>query len=64
MGIEVSGIFGLIVLVADIYAIVKTLDSSASTGRKVIWVLVVIILPVLGFILWLLFGPSSKRSKA
>ena len=31
MGMEV-GFFGLLVLIADIYAIIKTLDSGASTG--------------------------------
>lgn len=61
MGIEVGGIFGLIILIADIYAIVKTVGSSASTGKKVIWILLILILPVVGFLLWLLFGPSDKR---
>ena len=49
--------FGIIILILDIWAIVQTLQSSASTGTKVIWTLVLIFLPVLGFILWLLFGP-------
>lgn len=37
MGIHVSGIFGLVILIADIWAIVKTLGSTASTGMKVFW---------------------------
>lgn len=60
-GSSYSGIFGLIVLVADVYAIVKTVQSNASTGAKVLWIVVILLLPVLGFILWLLFGPSSRR---
>jgi hypothetical protein len=52
-------IFGLIVLIADIYAIYHTLVSSASTGKKVIWVLAILILPVIGFIAWLIFGPRK-----
>jgi hypothetical protein len=60
-GSSYSGIFGLIVLIADVYAIVKTVQSGASTGAKVFWVVVILLLPVLGFILWLLFGPSSRR---
>lgn len=60
MGIEVTGLFSLLVLAADIYAIVKTLDSRASTGRKVLWVLIILVLPLLGFILWLLAGPRGK----
>ena len=58
MGIEVSGLFGLIILVADIWAIVKIFQSTASTGAKVIWIVLILLLPVLGLILWLLFGPG------
>ncbi|WP_417525493.1 PLD nuclease N-terminal domain-containing protein [Marinovum sp.] len=56
------GLFGLIILIADIYAIYKTLTSSASTGAKVIWTLVILILPVLGFIAWLLMGPKGRTA--
>jgi hypothetical protein len=58
MGIEVSGLLGLVILALDIYAIVKTLGSSASTGTKVLWILVILLLPVLGLILWALLGPK------
>lgn len=58
MGIEVSGFFGLILLICVIYAVVKTVQSGAGTGAKVIWILVLLLLPFLGFILWLLFGPK------
>jgi hypothetical protein len=58
MGIEVGGILGLIVLVLNIWAIVKTVQSGASTGAKVLWILVVLIFPVVGFLAWLLFGPK------
>jgi len=56
-GIEVTGIFGLLLLIADVYAIVKTVQSGATTGAKVFWVVFIVILPLLGFIIWLLFGP-------
>jgi hypothetical protein len=59
MGIEFGGILGLIVLIADIWAIVSTIGSRASTGAKVLWVLLILILPVIGFIIWLLAGPRS-----
>lgn len=58
MGIEVGGFFGLLILVADIWAIVKILQSGASTGEKVLWIALIVILPVLGLILWLIFGPG------
>ena len=53
-------IFGLIVLVLDIWAIVNIVGSTASTGAKVLWVLLIIILPVIGFIIWLVAGPRSS----
>lgn len=59
MGFEVSGIGGLIVLVLDVYAIVKIMGSNASTGAKVGWTVAVLLLPILGVILWFLFGPKS-----
>lgn len=60
MDIQVGGLFGLIILIADIWAIIKTVDSGASTGTKVVWVVVILLLPVLGLILWLLFGPGRR----
>ena len=58
MSSEVGGLLGLVILVLDIYAIVKIVGSAASTGAKIIWVIVILIFPVLGFILWLIFGPK------
>ncbi|MBL28615.1 MAG: hypothetical protein CMM50_13800 [Rhodospirillaceae bacterium] len=57
MGIEIGGIFGLLLLIGDVYAIVKTVGSNASTGGKVFWVVLILLLPFLGFILWLFLGP-------
>jgi hypothetical protein len=60
MRINVTGIGGLILLALDIWAIVSVIGSDATTGRKVIWVLVILLLPLLGFIAWLIFGPRSR----
>jgi hypothetical protein len=57
-----EGFGGLIVLIADVYAIVNILQSGKGTGDKVIWTVVVILLPVLGFILWFFFGPRTGRT--
>ena len=58
-----GGLFGLVVLVLDIWAIISVAGSNASTGSKVIWVLVILFLPVLGFIAWWLFGPKSGDAR-
>ena len=60
MGIEVGGILGLIVLIADIWAIVKTFESHSSTGSKVLWIVLILFLPVLGLIIWLIAGPRRQ----
>jgi hypothetical protein len=57
--VEVTGFFGFLLLVLIVYAVVKTVQSDASTLGKVIWVVLLLMLPVLGFILWLLFGPKG-----
>ena len=57
-------IFGLIVLALDIWAIVNVIGSTASTGAKVLWTLLIIILPVVGFIIWFFAGPRSRTSTA
>ena len=56
------GLWGILVLIADIWAIVNIFQSSASTGKKVLWTLIVIVLPVLGFLLWLFLGPRTGKS--
>ena len=59
MGIEVGGLIGLIILIADIWAIINVLGSPASTGSKVLWVLIILLLPVIGLIAWLIMGPRK-----
>jgi len=56
---EALGCGGLIVLILAIYAIVNVLNSRADTGTKVLWSVVIFFLPLLGFLLWLLFGPKK-----
>ena len=61
MHFHYQGLWGLIVLAADIWAIINVIQSSASTQAKVLWTLLVLVLPVLGFIIWLLAGPKTSR---
>jgi hypothetical protein len=57
-----GGIVGLLVLAGDIWAIINVLQSSASNGKKLIWILVVLLLPLLGLILWFLLGPRDRKA--
>jgi len=54
-----SNILGLLVLVADIWAIIKIVQGRASTGTKVLWVILVLVLPIIGLILWWFMGPKK-----
>ncbi len=57
-----GSLWGVIVLIADIWAIVNVLQSGADTGKKVLWTVIVILLPVLGFVLWYFMGPRTGKS--
>ena len=58
---EFTGLFGFLLLVVDIWAIISVVNSRAGTGAKVIWVLLILFLPFLGFVAWFLFGPKAGR---
>jgi len=51
-----GGVFGLIVLVLDIIAILDVLKSSMDSGKKALWVILILILPVVGMVLYFLMS--------
>lgn len=53
------GLLGIIVLILDLWAIISIVTSGRSVGAKVLWCLLVIILPIIGFIIWLIAGPRA-----
>ena len=59
--LEIGGIGGLIVLVLDVWALVSIVGSHNSTGSKVLWSLLVILLPIIGFLIWLVAGPRAAQ---
>lgn len=60
--VEAYGIGGFILLVLNVWAIISILGSAASTGGKVAWTLLILLLPVLGFIIWLIAGPRGRKA--
>lgn len=60
MGIEI-GLFGLLILALDVWAIIRILGSSAETGSKVLWTVLILVLPVLGLLIWALAGPRGSE---
>jgi succinate dehydrogenase/fumarate reductase cytochrome b subunit len=57
-----QGLFGLLVLIADVWAILSIFQSTANTERKVLWTVIVVLLPLAGFIAWFFLGPRTNRS--
>ncbi|MDX1805353.1 MAG: PLDc N-terminal domain-containing protein [Alcanivorax sp.] len=52
-------ILSLLQLALAIYAIVMIIQSNAETVHKVLWVLLVLVVPLVGVIIWALMGPGS-----
>jgi hypothetical protein len=57
-----ESLIGLAILIADVWAIVNIVQSRASTGKKVLWIVLVLLLPLLGLILWFLLGPRGRTA--
>lgn len=57
-----SNLIGLLVLIADIWAIVQVFQSRESTATKVLWTVLIVLLPVLGLIIWYFAGPRGEGS--
>ncbi len=49
-------LISIAILVIDIVAIVDIVKSRKDTGKKIIWILVVLLLPVLGPVLYYFLG--------
>jgi hypothetical protein len=49
-----------LVLVADIWAIYNIVQSGESTGAKALWIILVLVLPILGFVIWYFAGPKTS----
>jgi succinate dehydrogenase/fumarate reductase cytochrome b subunit len=56
-----NGLLGILILAGDIWAIINIFQSSASNEKKLLWTIVVVVLPVLGLILWFFLGPRGGR---
>lgn len=56
------GLIGLLIFIADIWAILNIAQSSTENLKKAIWIVIIVFLPVLGLVLWFLFGPRGGRT--
>lgn len=62
LGNNLTGIGGFILLGLDIWALISVFGSNETTGKKVIWALAILILPLVGFLVWFFMGPRPSKS--
>jgi hypothetical protein len=53
-------IIGLVVLILDIVAIISVLGGTSSLGRKLLWLAIILLFPVIGVIIYFLVGQSPR----
>ncbi len=51
-----GSILGVIVFILDIWAIVDILKSTKTAGKKILWAILVILLPLIGLIAYFVVG--------
>ena len=62
MHIGYNGLWGLLLLAGDIWAIINILQSTVPNEKKLIWIIAVVLLPLLGLIVWYTRGPRIGKS--
>ena len=60
MGSTFNGLVGLIILALDIWAILNVIKSDREVGVKVLWILLIALLPVIGLVIWAIAGPRGN----
>ena len=60
MDMGYNGLWGLLILAGDIWAILNIFQSAASNEKKLVWIIAVVLLPLLGLVLWYFLGPRDR----
>ena len=53
-------LIGLIILVLDIIAVIDCVQSSKSGGKKALWIILILIFPLVGLVLYYLVGKKQS----
>lgn len=52
-------LFGAVILILDVFAIVSVLLGRSRVMRKLLWIAVILLLPVVGMLLYFLISRSA-----
>ncbi|SNT74938.1 PLD nuclease N-terminal domain-containing protein [Paracoccus seriniphilus] len=55
-------IFGIIIFVLDVWAIATVINTNETAGTKLLWIVLIAVLPVLGLLIWYFAGPRGNRA--
>ena len=58
---EGMGLFGLLVLIADIWAIINVAQAGVDNVKKLLWIVLILVLPLLGVVIWFFAGPRASK---
>ncbi len=60
--IQYLGLAWLCVLTLDAWALISLPGAEGSVTRRLLWALGIAVLPVIGFLAWVVAGPSRKTA--
>jgi hypothetical protein len=55
----VRNLLGLVILVLDILAIIKIVQSKQADMKKALWIVIILLLPFVGLLLWWFLGQKK-----
>lgn len=55
------GIWAIFHVALVVFAALRILNSSADTVRKIIWIVIVAVFPLVGLVVWFLIGPGTPK---
>ncbi len=59
MEIYITSLLGFVIFIADIWAIFTIAQSKESVISKLLWIVLILFLPLIGLVIWWIFGPKK-----
>lgn len=53
-------LLGIVIFALDVWAIASVINTNSPTGTKILWILLIAVLPVAGLIAWWFMGPKAN----
>ncbi len=62
MDMQLNGILGFLILAAEVWAVISIFQSGTSNEKKALWIVLVILVPLIGLIVWYFLGPRGGKA--